>query len=313
MPGIAVVSNPRSRQNRKDPSLSGQMSFMLGARGRLAQPHTRDELVAQARIFREEGIDVLAVNGGDGTLHVVLTALIEAYEETPLPAIAILRGGTMNTIAHGLGIKGSPGDLLSSVLVRYHTNQPIPWAERHILKVEGGERPEYGFLFGNGLLSNFLEEHYRHPDPSPLSAAWLLFRACVSALHNGELIRRLSARACCRVEVDGRSWPGDSYLTVTMGTVDDIGLGFRPFYEALRHSGRMHIVGFACDAMGIVRCLPRVRMAMPIDGKDIYSAVVERVVLSSDAPMTFMVDGDFHPAGQVLTVSAGPRIRFLLP
>jgi hypothetical protein len=29
--------------------------------------------------------------------------------------------------------------------------------------------------------------------------------------------------------------------------------------------------------------------------------------------MPFMVDGDFHPAGQTLTVTVGPRIRFLLP
>ncbi len=313
MPGIAVVSNPKSRQNRKNPDLSGQMSFMLGDRGKLAQPHNRDELVEQARVFREEGVDVVAVNGGDGTLHVVLTALIEAYGESALPAIAILRGGTMNTIAHGLGIDGTPGELLSTVLLRYHTNQPMPWAERHILRVEGGEKPEYGFLFGNGLLSNFLEEHYRAPDPTPMTAAWLLFQASLSAALGGELVQRLSAPARCRVEVDGREWPGQSYLTVTMGTVDDIGLGFRPFYEALRHPGRMHVLGFACDALGVVRCLPRIRMALPIERPDVYSAVPERVVLRGEQPLPFMIDGDFHPAGQTVTVSVGPKIRFLLP
>lgn len=313
MPGIAVVSNPRSRQNRRNPALSGQMSFMLGNRGQLAQPQTREELVVQARVFREEGIDVLAVNGGDGTLHMVLTALIEAYDGAPLPAIAILRGGTMNTIAHGLGISGTPGEILSSVLLRYHTNQPLPSAERHILCVEGGERPEYGFLFGNGLLSNFLEEHYRTPDPSPISAAWLLLRASVSAALNGELAQRLSRPAQCSVEADGVRWPGMSFLTVTIGTVDDIGLGFRPFYEALRHPGRMHALGFACDAFGVVRCLPRIRMALPIERGDVFSSIPERVVLRSDAPLPFMLDGDFHPAGQTVTVSVGPKIRFLLP
>lgn len=313
MPGIAVVSNPRSRMNRRDPGLSGQMSFMLGTRGKVAQPHTRDELVEQARHFRDEQIDILAVNGGDGTLHIVLTAFIEAYEGAPLPPVAILRGGTMNTIATGLGIRGRPADLLSALLLRYHTDQPMPFAERSILRVEGGDKPEYGFLFGNGLLSNFLAEHYASADPSPLTAAWLLVRAIGSAMVGGELIRRLSAPAECTVEVDGEAWPAEKYLTVTIGTVDDIGFQFRPFYEALRHPGRMHALGFACDALGIVKVLPRVRMALPLNSRDIYSAIPEKVVLRSKNAAPFMIDGDFHPAGQTLTLTVGPRIRFVLP
>jgi diacylglycerol kinase family enzyme len=313
MPGIAVVSNPRSRQNRRNPGLSGQMSFMLGTRGKVAQPHTRDELVEQARHFRDDGIDILAVNGGDGTLHIVLTAFLEAYEGEPLPPVAILRGGTMNTIASGLGVRGSPAELLSALLLRYHTDQPLPMAERNILKIEGGEKPEYGFLFGNGLLSNFLAEHYASAEPSPLTAAWLLVRAIGSAVVGGELIRRLSAPAECAVEVDGVPWAAERYLTVTIGTVDDIGFRFRPFFEALRHPGRMHALGFAGDALSMVKVLPRVRMALPIEGRDIYSAIPQKVVLHSKTPAPFMVDGDFHPAGQTVTVSVGPRIRFVLP
>jgi diacylglycerol kinase (ATP) len=313
MSGIAVVSNPRSRMNRKNPALSGQMSFMLGTRGKVAQPQSRDDLVEQARRFRDEGVDILAVNGGDGTLHLVLTAFIEAYGDQPLPPVAILRGGTMNTIASGLGVRGSPEALLSALLLRYHTDQPMPLAERSILRIEGGEKPEYGFLFGNGLLSNFLREHYASGDPTPLTAAWLLARAVWSAAVQGPLIHRLSAPAECEVEVDGIAWEPKRYLTVTMGTVDDIGFGFRPFYEALRHSGRMHTLGFACDAFGVVKCLPRIRMAQPIHSPDVYSAVPQRVVMRSEKPLPFMVDGDFHPAGQTLTVSVGPRIRFVLP
>jgi diacylglycerol kinase family enzyme len=313
MSGIAVVSNPRSRQNRKNPALSGQMSFMLGTRGKVAQPQSREDLVEQARRFRDEGVDIVAVNGGDGTLHVVLTAFLEAYGDTPLPPVAILRGGTMNTIARGLGVRGTPESLLSALLLRYHTDQPMPWTERSILRIEGGEKPEYGFLFGNGLLGNFLREHYAAPNPSPFTAALLLTRAVCSAAVNGPLIQRLSAPTECEVEVDGGRWPAQRFLTVTMGTVDDIGFGFRPFYEALRHPGRMHALGFACDALGVVKCLPRIRLAQPIRSPDVYSAVPERVVLRSPAPMPFMVDGDFHPAGQTLTVTVGPRIRFLLP
>lgn len=313
MPGIAVVSNPRSRQNRRDPGLSGQMSYMLGTKGKLAQPKDRGELVDQARHFRDEGIDILAVNGGDGTLHLAITAFVEAYGDQPLPPIAVLRGGTMNTIAGGLGISGKPSDILSALLLRYHTDQPLPLAERHAMKIEGGEQPEYGFLFGNGLLSNFLEEHYAYAEPSPLTAAWLLARAVGSALVGGELIQRIQRPAECEVTVDGVKWPGNRYLTVAAGTVDDIGLGFRPFFECLRHPGRMHVVGFACDALTVVKALPAIWMAKPIDAPNVYSALPSKMVIESQRAAPFMVDGDFHPAGQTITVSAGPKIRFILP
>ena len=313
MPGIAVVSNPRSRQNRQDPALSGQMSYMLGKKGKVAQPRDRAELVEQARQFREDGVDIVAVNGGDGTLHVVLTAFIEAYGNDPIPPVAILRGGTMNTIAGGLGVRGSPAEILSALLLRFHTEQPMPLAERSILRVEGGEKPEYGFLFGNGILSNFLEEHYAVHEPSPFTAAMLFGRAILSALVGGALIQRISRPADCEVEVDGHTWPSKRYLTVAAGSVDDIGFGFRPFYESLRHPGRMHALGFACGPVALVKSLPRIRMAMPIEDPEIYSAVPTRMVLRAERPIPIMIDGDFHPAGQVVTVETGPRVRFVLP
>lgn len=289
------------------------MSSILGNRGRGAQPSSRAELVEEARRFRDEAIDILAVNGGDGTLHVVLTAFMEAYEGAPLPPVALLRGGTMNTIAGGLGVRGKPAELLASLLARTHTDSTLRIAERSILLIEGGEKPEYGFLFGNGLLSNFLAEYYRAADPSPFDAAWLLIRAVASATYGGALIKRLSAPALCRVEVDGVAWPPDRYLAVTLGTVDDIGFGFRPFVQALRHPGRMHAIGFACSAWRIVMAMPGLRFGRLPSSSDIHSAVPERVVLSSAAAMPFMVDGDFHPAGTSITVSVGPRIRFVLP
>lgn len=289
------------------------MSYMLGTKGKLAQPKDRRELVEQARHFRDEGVDIVAVNGGDGTLHVVLTAFVEAYEGQPLPPMAILRGGTMNTIATGMGIRGSPADILAALLLRYHTEQPLPLAERYALKIEGGEQPEYGFLFGNGLLSNFLEEHYTYSDPSPWTAAWLLTRAAASALVGGPLIQRIQRPAECEVTVDGVRWPARSYLTVAIGSVDDIGLGFRPFFESLRHPGRFHALGFACNAVSVVKALPRIRMGLPIDSPEIYSAIPQRAEIQSERASPFMVDGDFHPAGQSVTVSVGPKVRFVLP
>lgn len=312
MPGIAVVSNPRSRQNRRNPAIAGQLAYLLGDRGQMAQPRGLEDLVETARRFRDQGVDVLAINGGDGTAHVVLTAFMKAYEGAPLPMVALLRGGTMNTIASGLRIKGSPASLLDSLVSRYHSGEDLPVAERHLLRV-GDEDPQYGFLFGNGLLSNFLEAYYEGAEPSPTKAALLLARTCWSALVNGPLIQRLTRPAEVEVEVDGVKWPSNRYMTVGAGTVDDIGLRFRPFFESVRHPGRMHLLGLACNPVTLVKNLPRIWMARATDAPDIYSATPRRVLIRAERPHGYMVDGDFHTMkGQSLLVEVGPPVRFVL-
>jgi diacylglycerol kinase family enzyme len=285
---------------------------MLGSRGQLAQPKDRVELVETARRFRENGIDVLAINGGDGTAHVVLTAFALAYGDAPLPPVALLRGGTMNTVASGIGVRGTPAELLGALVARYHSGEPFGWVERNLLKVNA-EEPQYGFLFGNGLISNFLDAYYEGAEPSPTKAAWILARAIWSAMVGGDLIQRLMRPVELEVEVDGVTWPAAPYLCVGAGTVDDIGLRFRPFYEAPRHPGHIHAVGFACTTMDLIRDLGRIRMARATRSPAIHSAVTTRLRMTGSAPIPYMIDGDFHTGAATLEVEVGPRVRLLVP
>jgi diacylglycerol kinase family enzyme len=255
---------------------------------------------------------MLAINGGDGTAHVVLTAFVQAYGSDPLPPVALLRGGTMNTVASGVGVHGTPAELLGALVARYHAGEPFAWVERNLLRVDG-QQPQYGFLFGNGLISNFLDAYYEGAEPSPTKAAWILVRAIGSAMVGGQLIQRLMRPIELEVELEGATWPTGSYLTVGAGTVDDIGLGFRPFFEAPRHPGHLHAVGFACSAMGVVRELGRIRLARPTQAPDIYSAVTTRLRMKASAPIPYMIDGDFHSGLPVVEVTVGPRVRLLVP
>ena len=77
---IGVVTNPRSR-GRHTP---GALAYVLGERGELVAPGDLDALAAHARRFRDRGITTLCVDGGDGTLHRVLTAIARVYGDAPL-------------------------------------------------------------------------------------------------------------------------------------------------------------------------------------------------------------------------------------
>ncbi len=306
MGGIGVITNPRSRRNRRNPALARQLAYVLGEQGQLAAPNDFDALYRVAEHFKERQIDILAVNGGDGTTHVALTAFLKVYGEEALPRIALLRGGTMNTMATGMGIRGRPDQLLGQLVQAYHSGEPLRTLERNCLLV--GD--QVGFLFGNGMLSNFLELYYDGSEPSPLKAARLLGQAVLSTLVSGPLSRRLRRRVDVQVTVDGKIWQNRDWLTIGIGTVDNIGLQFRPYPRVVGTPGHMEVLGVEASLGELARALPGIRMGRPLTHAKFPNTLAKSVVIESDHPQTYMVDGDFHRAGQRLEIRVGPRILF---
>lgn len=294
---------------------------MLGDRGRVYPAGDAASLDAALHaIFAGDPPDVLAINGGDGTVHVVLTALLNRLGDRPLPLIQVLPGGTMNTVSGGygvrgrmLGVTGHGPEAWLRALLRYPTAEDVPHVVRTTLRVDGGGPSQHGFLFGNGLISNFLEVYYDGSEPTPAKALAILARGILSGFVNGAAIRRLMQPARCRVEADGVAWPYDEYLAVAAGTVDDIGFGFRAFFRSLANPGRMHALGIASSALSFILQLPRVWMARPLTSARVVDEVPLRLTLRGDVDLVYMIDGDFHRAGREVTVVAGRQVRLGTP
>ena len=310
MPGIGVITNPRSRRNRKNPQIATRLAYILGEKGDLQQPADLDALAKTALEFRKRDIDILCINGGDGTIHSALTAMARAYGDKPLPKVALLRAGTMNTIAHGLKIGGRPGDVLEYVVSRYHTERPMATSRRWLLRIDDNQ---YGFLFGVGIIATYLEAYYEGSEPSPMKAAWILVRAAASALVGGSFIRRLLSPFRGRSVVNQREWTAEEFVAIGVGTVDDIGLGFRPFFRSISHPGQMHVVGFIESPIGVVRSLHRMFFAKPYTDPRVLDDVATELVLRAAEPIGYMIDGDFHRGGQTVTLSIGPHVDFIRP
>ena len=96
MSGIGIITNPHSKQNKRNPSRSQLLSYILGKQGQMEVTQSLDDLAQVAEKFKKNEIEILAINGGDGTISQTLTAFHKVYGDTKLPKIAILPGGTMN-------------------------------------------------------------------------------------------------------------------------------------------------------------------------------------------------------------------------
>lgn len=331
MAGIGVIFNPKSGRNLRDPRAARRLARTLGDHGVVREAGSLDELYRVAEDFRRLDIDVLGISGGDGTNGVTITGFLDVYEGSALPQIAFLRGGTMNTVANAVGVRrGPPEGLLDRLIQAYaaRASRPLRDVERHVMRLSGEkERPQeagrsglpalpekYGFLFGTGVVYGFLAEYYRGGQPNPVVAAKTLLRGVGSALVGGEMVRRMAEpfRGAVTLQ-DGTRWEERDYLAIAGGTIDQIGLNFRPFRRSDERPGHFHLLGIHTSPMGFVRQLPRIWRAAPMRPGHTYEATTpEATIESPRSPVRYMVDGDLHECDGPLHVSIGPRVRIVV-
>jgi diacylglycerol kinase (ATP) len=313
MAGIGVILNPRSRKNLRDPRAAHRLAQTLGDHGVVRTARSRDDLARIAEDFRKLKIDVLGISGGDGTNHVTITGFLSVYADEPLPPIAFLRGGTMNTVANSVGVpRGRPDGLLASLIQRYaaRAHLPLHWAERHTMQI--GDH--YGFIFGTGAIHGFIAEYHRTHEPNALWAAKVLGRAAASAVVNGEIARRVARRWEGRVTFDdGTIFEDRDYMAIGAGTVDQIGLGFRPFYRYAEQADRFHMLGIHTSAMGFIRSLPNIWNARPMGDAHTYEKLARGAMLESRSGVVdYICDGDVHQECGPLSVKIGPVVKILV-
>jgi diacylglycerol kinase (ATP) len=309
MGGIGIVNNPLARRNRLVPATARRLRALVDGEGEVADAVTRDELDRAIDRFKASAVDLVGINGGDGTGHYVFSALAEAYGDDPLPTVALLRGGAMNTVADANKLRGTPEHLLKALLERRRAGAPLRTIERDLLAV--GERTTHGFLFGTGTIVVFLDAYYRTERPSAFSAAALLGRGVLSALFGGRFAQELTAREALRVSSDGEEWPDEPFLTVAAGAVPEIGFGFAPFFRCDEQPGFFHAVGVTGSTLQLATNLPRIWFGRPWKRTLAVDAVTRDLLL--DGAVRFAVDGELYEAHREVRVSTGPVVRLAVP
>lgn len=320
MSGIGVVLNPRSGRNLRDPQAAFRLAKTLGDHGVVREARSVDELHRIAEDFKALSIDVLGISGGDGTNHVTITGFLDVYGPRTLPHLAFLRGGTQNNLANSLGIRrGRPEGLLEQLLHAYlqRASQPLAHVERRVMRIGGEGAYHYGFLVGTGVVCGFLSEYYGDGKVihSPLvAAAKTLARGVGSTLVHGEMIKRMAQPFRGSVHFsDGTSWEERDYLSIAAGTIDRIGLNFRPFYRYAERDDAFHALGIYATPFQFVCDLPRIWRAEPMREHRTYEACTSQMVIRSAAGrMQYMIDGDLHEKRGDLEVSLGPHVRIVV-
>ena len=114
--------------------------------------------------FSRQEVDLLVVNGGDGTLQYTLTELLTNPDLASVRHVAPLRGGRTNMTAMDLGAHRDPVAGLQALLADLEAGR---LAERRVarpvLRVRSNRREseQYGMFFGLGMLRRAVQLVHR--------------------------------------------------------------------------------------------------------------------------------------------------------
>jgi diacylglycerol kinase family enzyme len=302
-PGVLINANARSV--RRDPGLVARLE-RLASRERTAQTSRLDEIEPALASLLDRGIDALVLVGGDGTFPHTLTPLLQRADPAAVPAIVPTRGGTVNTVAHSLGARGAPDEVLAKLLRGELLEQ-----RRAVVSVAADDgAPVFGFLFVNGVGVRFLELYYGGTT-GPVGALSVVARLCASALVRGPLARRAFAGFAAELDVDGARIDQRHFTVIAAGAVRHLGLGFAPLYSAGSDPTRIHLATTGASAARLVRELPALRAGSR--GTSLAHFPCRQAELRLAAPLAWSLDAELFPPAQRLVIGAGPALRFLCP
>lgn len=309
MPGIGVILNPYSRSNRKNPGRAEELGFIVGDKGSCHATHSVEDVKEVAKQFKEREIEILGLTGGDGTYQKTLTAFINVYRDKPLPKIAFLGGGTMNNVVSCLKISGTPETILSRLIYKYHQHNAVfKETATPMLKVNN----QYGFIFGNGLLYQFLCDFNKVEKPTKWTSARLLIQDIFHSL----VPTRRGLRICKRIEaevfVDGKLWPFKNFVTIFAGTVETLGLGFNALYRARKEPGKFQVISFSLPPRQIITSFPLLLMGRKVPSENWLDSTAGEVLIKTKEPQGFMLDGELYDPVDVVKLSMGPTLNVIV-
>jgi hypothetical protein len=314
---LGLISNVQSQQNKRgmeaiDAALADAPEVL---HARLAGV---DGLSRALEDFAREGVGAIAVNGGDGTVQAVLTALFvdKAFPRTP--PIAVLPRGMTNMTAADVGPRGSATKSLRR-LVGLARDGIIDrhLVRRHVLKVENvtGHSIQYGMFFGTAGIVRGIEVCRTRVHSRGLESEWanavtlagMLLGWLVSG-GRGETFRGETIA----VSVDGGVAERGALFLALATTLDRLILNSRPFWN--QGGGPVRFTSIADPPRRLLRYARKIlygpaQRSFPDD--TYVSRGAKCVSFEMDCPFT--LDGQmFEPDGsEPVVVSAADEIDFV--
>lgn len=271
-------------------------------------PEDPAQLFPALRRFAAEGVDLVVIDGGDGTVREVITRLPEAYSG-PVPRLAVVPNGKTNALAIDIG---TPlGTTLEQLLDSAKAGNPVK--RRNCLEIvrPGQAMPERrGFLFGLGAFVRGTQlAQTNHGlglfDNAAIGVTMVGAAACTFLGGASNPWRRGEPMSLSLADGAERSW-----FLVLASTLKRLPLGVKPFGEPREG---LKVLAITAPPHRFARALP-----ILLSG-DTAAWLVESGYYREDLPTldvtlqgSYVLDGEIYEGGG-FSVRQGPELEFVVP
>ena len=163
MSGIGLISNPKSQGNRRGLSAIERAAEEAGIEHRILSDMA--DLRPALEDLAAKGVELLVVNGGDGTLQAALTAVLEDRPFDRRPLLAVLPRGMTNMSAADIGLvlEAVPdADLQDHVMALAKRMAQVPTTQLVMLKLLCNQTVENMGLSSSRTLGTLFDGIARH-------------------------------------------------------------------------------------------------------------------------------------------------------
>lgn len=308
---VGVLTNPRSGGNKKG---YGAILAVLAKHPEVLQREAVDPPgVAQAlREFSESGVELVIINGGDGTIHAVLTVLGNDQPFNKQPLLALLRAGTTSMLPRDVGLPGAPAAALARLLAwSSSTNASLTLRSRPVLQVRRGEGAPalFGMFFGAGAICQGIKLFHSKDNPmawrGQLMPTITMLRLLLAILFRD---RDKIVPFVTTTRLDERAPEERSDLFILVSSLERLFLGMRPYWGT--EDGPLRFTAVDTEPKYLLRILvslfrsKKSRHATAVNGYHSHNVENVQLVMNGE----FTLDGELYTAGEgtVTVAPAGP-------
>ncbi|MFH2007035.1 MAG: hypothetical protein ABI333_10660 [bacterium] len=339
---IGVITNPNSRKNRNKVDRAARLQSIIGELGTVHETPAPEAIKPILRDFLRRRAEYWVSDGGDGALHWLLRMGMEVLEEQEfagkgfsLPLALPTNGGSIDFVAHNVGIKGNAESILHTLRQDLVAGREIQEREVDSMLIEGIEVDEagveqpfrtYGFaVAAGGIGQRFFAkldaegEHTGRNIVSVIAKTVGSFPMSIAPLRHvpgipnkfKQYARDMFEPTHARVTLDGRVFPAERFTGINIASMSiNLGNVLRYFKHA-DEPDQLHAMVGAPSPLEIIANIPNMTMGRRLAGKELHDGPCREMTIEAlgDEHLAPVVDGEYYKNVRKVSFRSGPRVR----
>ena len=297
MKKIGILINPNAKKFRTRKSSLKNYTHIHSDLLIIRATENEEDIKNVIENFKKIGCDYIGVAGGDGTLHLAVTEMMKIYGPGKIPPLLILREGTMDNVARTIDLEGKGPDLIRRLLWAIENKKEIKIHKRDTIKIDD----KYCFLFGTGLVTNFLNEAYNGKEKGFMRNIQVGLSAFLEGIRNEEN-GRIFNWMDGEIYIDGKKLGINPVNGILAGTVEHIGMGFSPLMSASKEKKSFQVIITAMPPSKLIKNINRLRTGKTIDEQGYCNTICKKIKLIFPGDFDYTMDGDIYKASNELVV-----------